>query len=172
MNEKLILTIIDKFSSASIGELDLEDGTTRLKLRKALTGAGTEAAAPGSAGVETKGIAREGLEDSCRSGSPGRTGGEIPEYQKHPGSGKELPREGEKITSPIVSTFYASPSPDAPPYVKPGAKVKAGETLCILEAMKMMNHLVAEYDCEIIEVHAANGDMVEYGQTLFTVNRS
>ena len=50
-------------------------------------------------------------------------------------------------------------------------KVKAGQTLCILEAMKMMNHLEAEFDCEIIEIHASSGELVEYGQGLFTVKR-
>jgi len=80
--------------------------------------------------------------------------------------------EGEKINSPIVATFYSSPSPDAPPFVKIGAKVKAGQTLCILEAMKMMNHLEAEFDCEILQVHASSGELVEYGQELFTVKRT
>jgi acetyl-CoA carboxylase biotin carboxyl carrier protein len=55
--------------------------------------------------------------------------------------------------------------------VKVGSKVKAGDTLCILEAMKMMNHLEAEFDCEILAVKASNGDLVEYGQTLFEVKR-
>jgi acetyl-CoA carboxylase biotin carboxyl carrier protein len=75
------------------------------------------------------------------------------------------------ITSPIVATFYSAPSPDAPPFVKPGTKVKVGQTLCILEAMKMMNHLEAEFNCEIIETHVASGDLVEYGQNLFTVKK-
>jgi acetyl-CoA carboxylase biotin carboxyl carrier protein len=70
-----------------------------------------------------------------------------------------------------VATFYASPSPDAPAFVKPGTKVKKGQTLCILEAMKMMNHLEAEFDCEIIAVHANTSDLVEYGQELFTVKK-
>jgi acetyl-CoA carboxylase biotin carboxyl carrier protein len=70
-----------------------------------------------------------------------------------------------------VATYYSAASPDTPPFVKAGSKVKAGDTLCILEAMKMMNHLEAEFDCEIIEAHAASGDLVEYGQSLFTVKR-
>jgi len=80
--------------------------------------------------------------------------------------------EGEIIKSPIVATFFSSPGQDAPPFVRPGSKVKAGQTLCILEAMKMMNHLEAEFDCEIINVHAGNGKLVEYGQELFTVIRN
>jgi acetyl-CoA carboxylase biotin carboxyl carrier protein len=84
-----------------------------------------------------------------------------------PGTGAK----GELITSPIVATFYDSPGPEAPPFVKPGGRVKAGETLCILEAMKMMNHLEAEFDCEILQVQAENGVLVEYGQPLFEVKR-
>jgi acetyl-CoA carboxylase biotin carboxyl carrier protein len=78
---------------------------------------------------------------------------------------------GELITSPIVATFYAASGPDAPPFVEKGGRVKAGETLCILEAMKMMNHLEAEFDCEILSIKAASGDLVEYGQALFEVKR-
>jgi acetyl-CoA carboxylase biotin carboxyl carrier protein len=70
-----------------------------------------------------------------------------------------------------VATFYGAPGPDAPPFVKPGSKVKAGDSLCILEAMKMMNHLEAEFDCEIVSVLASGGDLVEYGQALFEVKR-
>jgi acetyl-CoA carboxylase biotin carboxyl carrier protein len=79
--------------------------------------------------------------------------------------------QGEAITSPIVATFYRSPGPDSPPFADPGTIIKAGQTLCILEAMKMMNHLEAEFDCEILAVKAENGDLVEYGQTLFEVKR-
>jgi acetyl-CoA carboxylase biotin carboxyl carrier protein len=75
------------------------------------------------------------------------------------------------ITSPIVATFYASAAPDDPPFVKVGSRVSQGETLCILEAMKMMNRLEAEFDCEIHAVKAASGTLVEYGQALFEVKR-
>ena len=71
------------------------------------------------------------------------------------------------ITSPMVGVFYASPSPDDPPYVKVGQRVKKGDVLCIIEAMKLMNEITAEEDGEIIDVCAANGSVVEYGQTLF-----
>ena len=71
------------------------------------------------------------------------------------------------VTSPMVGVFYASPSPDDPPYVKVGQRVKKGDVLCIIEAMKLMNEITAEEDGEIIDVCAANGSVVEYGQTLF-----
>ena len=79
--------------------------------------------------------------------------------------------EGEVIVSPIVATFYASAGPEKKPFVEEGSRVKAGDTLCILEAMKMMNHLEAEFDCEIIRTDVKTGDLVEYGQALFRVRR-
>ena len=71
------------------------------------------------------------------------------------------------IVSPMVGVFYASPSPDDPPFVMVGQKVHKGDVLCIIEAMKLMNEITAEEDGEIIDVCAANGSVVEYGQTLF-----
>ena len=77
--------------------------------------------------------------------------------------------EGKTINSPIVGVFYAAPSPDSDPYVTAGRKVKTGDTVCIVEAMKCMNEISAEFDCEIIEVLVNDGDLVEYGQPLFRV---
>jgi acetyl-CoA carboxylase biotin carboxyl carrier protein len=75
------------------------------------------------------------------------------------------------ITSPIVGTFYSAPSPDAPAFVKVGDHVKNGQTVCILEAMKLMNEIQAEYDCEIEAVLVSNEQKVEYGQPLFRVKK-
>lgn len=71
------------------------------------------------------------------------------------------------VLSPIVGVFYASPSPSDPPFVTVGSKVKKGDVLCIIEAMKLMNEITAEEDGEIIDICAANGSVVEYGQILF-----
>lgn len=73
------------------------------------------------------------------------------------------------ITSPMVGTFYAAPSPDAAPYVKVGDKVKKDTIVCIVEAMKLFNEIEAEVDGEIVEVLVKNGQLVEYGQPLFLV---
>ena len=73
------------------------------------------------------------------------------------------------IKSPMVGIFYAAPGPDAEPFVKVGSKVKKGDTLCIIEAMKLMNDVVAEEDGEIVEICAENGALVEFGQTLFKI---
>jgi acetyl-CoA carboxylase biotin carboxyl carrier protein len=74
-----------------------------------------------------------------------------------------------KITSPMVGTFYQSPSPDADPYVKVGSKVQKNTVVCIIEAMKLFNEIEAEVDGEIVEVLVKDGQLVEYGQPLFLV---
>jgi acetyl-CoA carboxylase biotin carboxyl carrier protein len=79
--------------------------------------------------------------------------------------------KGDIITSPMVGTFYASPSPDAPPFVQVGDTVKKGQTLCILEAMKIMNELDAEYDCKILDILVQDGEAVEYDKPLFVVEK-
>lgn len=89
---------------------------------------------------------------------------------------QEMPKQAventenlHKITSPMVGTFYAAPSPDAPPYVKVGDKVKTDTVVCIIEAMKLFNEIEAEVNGEIVEVLVENGQLVEYGQPLFLV---
>lgn len=74
-----------------------------------------------------------------------------------------------EVKSPMVGTFYLSSSPESPPYVRVGDRVKKGDILCIVEAMKVMNEIEAEEDGEIIEVLASNESPVEYGQVLFRV---
>jgi acetyl-CoA carboxylase biotin carboxyl carrier protein len=82
---------------------------------------------------------------------------------------KEDKLEGVEIKAPIVGTFYEAPSPGAEPFVKEGDVVKKGQTLCIIEAMKIMNEIEAEYDCRILKVLGVNGEPVEYGETIFLV---
>ncbi|MDR0378039.1 MAG: acetyl-CoA carboxylase biotin carboxyl carrier protein [Spirochaetaceae bacterium] len=162
MNDELIKNLIDKFSASQVAELDIEEGSLHIILRKEcavralyqppavgapLTAPPPQLANPADGAVH---LSLPG------AGTAGDTGSDT---------------AGETITSPIVATFYAAPGPDAPPFVTPGKTVKAGETLCILEAMKMMNHLEAEFDCEIRAVKAGSGELVEYGQVLFEVRR-
>jgi acetyl-CoA carboxylase biotin carboxyl carrier protein len=75
------------------------------------------------------------------------------------------------ISSPIVGTVYRSPAPDAEPFVEEGKSVKKGDTLCIIEAMKVMNELVAEFDCEIVHILVDSQHFVEYGTPLFEVRK-
>jgi acetyl-CoA carboxylase biotin carboxyl carrier protein len=76
-----------------------------------------------------------------------------------------------KITSPIVGTFYRSPSPDKEPYVKEGSQVSPETTVCIVEAMKLMNEIQAETSGEVVKIYVENGQPVEYGQPLFGIRK-
>ena len=81
---------------------------------------------------------------------------------------QEEPKEKYKeIKSPMVGTFYSKPSPDKEAFVKVGDKVKKGQVVCIIEAMKLMNEIEAEFDGEVVEVCLNDGDAVEYGKSLF-----
>ena len=77
--------------------------------------------------------------------------------------------EGHKVTAPMVGTFYASPTPTAEAFVRVGDEVKAGDTLCIIEAMKMMNQIEAEVSGTIKAIQVENAEPVEFGQVLFVI---
>jgi acetyl-CoA carboxylase biotin carboxyl carrier protein len=78
---------------------------------------------------------------------------------------------GDMIVSPMVGTFYSAPSPDSAPFVKVGDRVKKGQVIGILEAMKIMNELEAEFDCEILNVLVSDAQSVEYDMPLFAVKK-
>lgn len=82
---------------------------------------------------------------------------------------KEVIEDYKLIKSPMVGTFYSKPEPSAEAFVKVGDKVKKGQTLCIIEAMKLMNEIESEFDGEIIEICTLDDSMVEYGETLFKI---
>ena len=79
---------------------------------------------------------------------------------------------GDTIDSPMVGTFYAAPSPDSPPFVKVGDTVKKGQAVAVLEAMKIMNELEAEFDCKILEILVTDGQAVEYDMPMFVVEKN
>lgn len=76
---------------------------------------------------------------------------------------------GKVVTSPFVGTFYRSPSPDSPPFVDVGQKVQKGQTICIVEAMKLMNEIESDFDGKIVEIYPSNGQPVEFGEKLFRI---
>ncbi|MDD4377508.1 MAG: acetyl-CoA carboxylase biotin carboxyl carrier protein [Eubacteriales bacterium] len=96
---------------------------------------------------------------------------QLPTPTTHEASTEKKEDESRFITSPIVGTFYSSPSPDEPAFVRVGDKIKNGQTVCILEAMKLMNEIEADFDCEIEAVLVSNEQKVEYGQPLFRVKK-
>ena len=75
----------------------------------------------------------------------------------------------KEVKSPMVGMFYQAPSPEADPYVRVGSKVKKGDVLCVIEAMKLLNEITADTDGEIVDVCVENGQLVEYGQVLLKI---
>lgn len=97
----------------------------------------------------------------------GMSGTIVPAQEK----ADDVEEEALFITSPIVGTFYSAAAPDVPAFVRVGDRVKEGQTVCILEAMKLMNEIQCEWDCEIEAILVSNEQKVEYGQPLFRVKR-
>lgn len=98
----------------------------------------------------------------------------VPQAASAPAADKAKEEEAddiELILAPIVGTFYSASAPDVPAFVKVGDHVKNGQTVCILEAMKLMNEIQCDYDCEIEAVLVSNEQKVEYGQPLFRVKK-
>jgi acetyl-CoA carboxylase biotin carboxyl carrier protein len=100
--------------------------------------------------------------------TPGRTDGDAVPNAAAPAAVDE---DLFKITSPIVGTFYRSPSPDKDPYIKEGSNVSPETVVCIVEAMKLMNEIQAETSGEVVKIYVENGQPVEYGQPLFGIRK-
>lgn len=122
-------------------------------------------------GISELSIESNGMKVAIKKnpGGPGGTEeGSVPAALAAPAETKEKdPAKFTLVVSPIVGTFYRAPAPDAPPYVQPGDIVQKGQTLCLIEAMKMMNEIKAEVAGKVIEILVENGEPVEYGQPLF-----
>ena len=89
-----------------------------------------------------------------------------------PAKSEEKAEDGIIIKSPMVGVFYAAPAENAEPFVKVGTAVKKGDTLCLIEAMKLMNEIAAEESGTILEIYGSNGKIVEYGAPLFRIGRA
>jgi acetyl-CoA carboxylase biotin carboxyl carrier protein len=139
------------FKRFGLDELEIETGDQRILMRRGdLTLASPVVAAPAPVSIS-----------GPMPAAPARTLG---------GPSSEPPG-GDYITSPFVGTFYTSPRPDSPNFVKVGDTVSAGMTVCIVEAMKLFNEIEAEFGCLIDEVLVANQSPVEFGTKLFRVRR-
>lgn len=92
-----------------------------------------------------------------------------PPFVTAPVEPEPAPKKGALVLSPTVGVFYAAPSPESQPFVEVGSKVQKGDTLCIIEAMKLMNEIPSEVDGTVVEVCVGNGQVVEYNQPLFRI---
>jgi acetyl-CoA carboxylase biotin carboxyl carrier protein len=145
MDLEKIEGLVKIIEESSLNEFTYKDKDVKITMSKLdhppVVAAGVPVAAPASAAVNTSVEAAEEEDDTLF------------------------------ITSPIVGTFYSAAAPDVPAFVKVGDQVKAGQTVCILEAMKLMNEIQSDYDCEIEAVLVSNEQKVEYGQPLFRVKK-
>jgi acetyl-CoA carboxylase biotin carboxyl carrier protein len=147
----------------NLEEFEYSRGDLRIRLRKPSTGVvfqpsrgsyAPEIIVPGASGESAGGGTASG------SSAPGTGGG---------AEGRASKEDLHLIKSPIVGTFYGSPSPGTEAFVKLGSEVEAGQTLCIVEAMKLMNEIESDASGEIVRVYVENGQPVEYGQPLFGI---
>lgn len=139
MDLRKLKTLIDLVSESGVAELEITEGDDRVKIVNRVGAAPVAAAAPAPAVAAEPAAAPVAAEDT-------RT-----------------------INSPMVGTFYRAPSPGAKPFADVGQKVKAGDTVCIIEAMKLLNEIETEYDGVIKEILVENGQPVEFGQPLFVI---
>lgn len=164
MDIQSIITLIDAVSKADIMNFEIEEGNFRLSMdklkeRKAGNETVQSIAMPEAVTAVRTELAAAPKADSVLSAPE-------PAASITAAGGKDNIKE---IKSPIVGTFYSASGPDSADFVTPGAKVAKGQTLCIIEAMKLMNDIESEYDGEIAEVLVKNEQMVEYGQALFRI---
>ncbi|MBS6882141.1 MAG: acetyl-CoA carboxylase biotin carboxyl carrier protein [Clostridiaceae bacterium] len=141
------IELMDALKAKGLGEVEIELDDMKLKIKSAppapVVAAPAAAVAPAAAPAAAS-------EDEA------------------PAAAEDLP-EGTPVRSPLVGTFYSSPSPDAPPFVLVGQKVKEGDTLFIVEAMKTMNEIKSPCDGTVVRILAQPGDMVEYNQTIVVI---
>ncbi|MBK8481627.1 MAG: acetyl-CoA carboxylase biotin carboxyl carrier protein [Proteobacteria bacterium] len=135
-----------------LSELEVETDEGRVRLKRSSGAARVQPAVAAVAIDDAAGVATSGAGERSR------------------GTNASPEVAAKTITSPFVGTFYRAASPDAAPYVEVGQTVRRGQTLCIIEAMKLMNEIEAERDARILEVLVNSGDSVEFGQALFRVD--
>ena len=150
-----IKELVELVHERRLGVVEIEHAGFRLKIEGAgAVQVNTVSAAPGPERVEV--IAEPAPAKVVAAAVPDTT-------EEAPGEDLHV------LKSPIVGTFYSAPSPDSDPYVKAGSKVKKGQVLCIIEAMKLMNEIESDVDGEIVEIHPRNAQPVEFGEPLFGI---
>lgn len=167
-SQKIVKDLLNEFKESDLTEFEMETAELRLRFGRGVNAgsgmASGNAAAP-AASAEGAASAPEATKESAPAASAEGTANS----ESAPAAAAD--DNLEPVKAPLVGTFYAAPSPDADPFVQEGQKVSKGETLCILEAMKMMNELTAPYDLIVRRILGVNGEMAEYNQVLFEVEK-
>lgn len=157
MNIKEVKELIELINSSDIAYLELEIDNAHIKLDKSLTrGESTRT-------VESKPVVNTEYREEIVKNVINKEESTTTVLEES----TEVSGDFTLIKSPMVGTFYSSPSPDSAKFVNAGEEVKVGDALCIIEAMKLMNEIESEFNGKIVEVLVKDGDMVEYGTPLF-----
>ena len=156
MDLRKLKTLIDLVSESGVAELEITEGDDRVKIVNRVGAAPVAAAAPAV-------IATPVVASAAPAAAP------APAVAAEPAAAPVAAEDTRTINSPRVGTFYRAPSPGAKPFADVGQKVKAGDTVCIIEAMKLLNEIETEYDGVIKEILVENGQPVEFGQPLFVI---
>ena len=156
---KFVEQLIEALDNSSVDSIEIERGGTRVRLAKTPTVIAASSA-PVAAGPPAAGPP---------AGAPPAPQGEAVAAAS---AATPAPSNLLEVTSPMVGTFYRSPAPDAPSYVEVGGRVSPGDTLCIIEAMKLMNELECEISGTVTEICVENAQPVECGQVLYRVDPS
>jgi acetyl-CoA carboxylase biotin carboxyl carrier protein len=161
MNQKELKELIDFLIEKDISEFELERGDVKVRIKR-----GGETAAQ----VITHAVPMAAMPMAAPP-QPGHSSAAaaIPSANAPVASPAAAEEELHTVKSPIVGTFYEAPGPGALPFVKPGDQVAAGQVLCIIEAMKLMNEIESDASGEVVKVLVSNGQPVEYGQPLFAI---
>jgi acetyl-CoA carboxylase biotin carboxyl carrier protein len=153
MDLRKLKKLIDLVQESGIAELEITEGEEKVKIVK---GGGVVVTGPSP--VTTVG---------SPAGAPAAASVAAAAPAPAPGAEPEPGQEGHVVKAPMVGTFYRSPSPDAKPFIEVGQAVKEGDTICIIEAMKLMNEIEADASGVVKAILVENGQPVEYGQPLF-----
>jgi len=156
MDIRKIKKLIELLEESGIAEIEIKEGEEAVRISRMPTG--------GAQAVQTYAMPMA----AAPMGSPAPAVAAAPAAAAPEPAARPRPNE-HVVTAPMVGTFYASPSPGAKPFVEIGDEVKVGQTLCIIEAMKMMNQIESDKAGRITSIMAQNGDPVEFGQPLFVV---
>ena len=153
--------LLAKLAAHDVSELEWEDDTARLRV---VLGRAASNAAASHIFASSAPYPNAATSASPQAGAPTGAGG-----AGGAGAASAVVVEGTIVTSPFVGTFYRAPNPEAPNFVDVGSTVKTGQTLCIVEAMKLMNEIESDVAGRVVEVFAETGKSVEYGQRLFRI---
>lgn len=157
MDLKLVKNLLDLISKTELNEVSIEEGDFKLKVKK-------QSDAPAQAApMQFQMPAQQAPAQPAAAAAPADTGS---------AEKKESQPDGETVKSPIVGTFYEAPSPDSDPFVKVGDTIQKGDTLCIVEAMKIMNEIEAEFSGTVQKLLVEDGQPVEYDQPLFIIKKA